>query len=157
MANLLLESSTFTKYFQPEAGSDRVISLVDDPPNQTFVSWLTLVEVHSALVKRVRMGELTAKEFESVRRNLYAHLRLGRFRVVFWSPRQLWDAISLLLRHGQNLPLRTLDALQLAVALDLKAQGLLDFFVCADETLCQVAEKEGITVVNPAKNLSLQE
>jgi hypothetical protein len=34
---------------------------------------------------------------------------------------------------------------------------LLDFFVCADETLCQVAEKEGITVVNPAKNLSLQE
>jgi hypothetical protein len=103
MANLLLESSAFTKYFQPEAGSDRVISLVDDPSNQTFVSWLT------------------------------------------------WDAISLLLRHGQNLPLRTLDALQLAVALDLKAQGLLDFFVCADETLCQVAEKEGITVVNPAK------
>lgn len=109
MANLLLESSAFTKYFQPKAGSDRVISLVDDPSNQTFVSWLT------------------------------------------------WDAISLLLRHGQNLPLRTLDALQLAVALDLKAQGLLDFFVCADETLCQVAEKEGITVVNPAKNLSLQE
>jgi len=55
------------------------------------------------------------------------------------------------------LPLRTLDALQLAVALDLKAQGLLDFFVCADEILCQVAEKEGITVVNPVKNLPLQE
>lgn len=151
MANLLLESSAFAKYFQPEEGSDKFISLVDDPNNCAFVSWLTLVEFHSALMRRVRTGEITEADFKRVRRNLYAHLRLGRFRIVLWSIGQVENAILLLLRYGNRFPLRALDALQLAVALDMKAQGILDFFVCADETLCEVAEKEGISVINPLK------
>lgn len=154
MANLLLESSAFTKFFQPEEGSEKVISLVDDPNNCAFVSWLTLVEFPSALMRRVRMGEITEADFKRVRRNLYAHLRLGRFRIVLWSIGQVEDAILLLLlllRYGNRFPLRALDALPLAVALDMKAQGILDFFVCADETLCEVAEKEGISVINPLK------
>jgi predicted nucleic acid-binding protein len=149
VANLLFESSAFAKYFQSEEGSERVITLMDDPTNQTFISWLTLVEMHSALARRVRMGELTVAEFEQVRRHLYAQLRSGRFRVVWWSSRHLWEAIRLLLRYGATDPLRALDALQLAVALDLKEQGLLDGFVCADDLLCALAQREGLAVINP--------
>lgn len=149
LENLLLESSAFVKYFQPEAGSQQVVALVDDPNHQTFVSWLTFLEFHSALLKRVRMGELSLDEFHRVCRTFYAYIRSGRFRIIWWSPYQLWTAISLLLKHGQNRPLRTLDALQLAIALNLKEQGLLDTLVCADETLCQLAQEEGIAVINP--------
>lgn len=149
LANLLFESSAFVKYFQLEAGSQQVIVLIDDPKHQAFVSWLTLLEFHSALLKRVRMGELSLNEFHRICRTFYAYIRSGRFRIVWWSPCQLWIAISLLLEHGQSRPLRTLDALQLAIALNLKDQGLLDAFVCADETLCQLAEEGGITVINP--------
>jgi hypothetical protein len=45
--------------------------------------------------------------------------------------------------------LRTLDALQLAVALDLSSQHLLDRFVVADQSLGDVASDEGLNVLNP--------
>lgn len=149
MVNHLLESSAFVKYYQLEAGSDRVIALMDDPTNRNFISWLTLIEVHSALARRVRMGELTASEFGRMRAHLYAQLRLGRIRVVWWSRHHLWIAIRLLVRYGPTYPLRALDAIQLAVALDLRSQGLLDRFISADADLCVVARLEGLSVLNP--------
>jgi hypothetical protein len=51
--------------------------------------------------------------------------------------------------HGVQARLRTLDAVQLAVALDLQKRGLVKNFVCADKALCQVAERVGFTVLNP--------
>ncbi len=45
--------------------------------------------------------------------------------------------------------LRTLDALHLSVALDLRRRGMLDQFVCADESLCSVAIDEGLLTFNP--------
>jgi len=42
-----------------------------------------------------------------------------------------------------------LDALQLSVALDLRHRGMLDYFVCADKDLCEVAKSEGLAVINP--------
>jgi hypothetical protein len=57
-------------------------------------------------------------------------------------------AQQLLVRHGLTRGLRTLDALQLAVAL-LGPTGSLDAFVCADVNLCAIAAMEGLTVVNP--------
>jgi hypothetical protein len=45
--------------------------------------------------------------------------------------------------------LRTLDALQLSVALDLRTQGMLDHLVCADKGFIDVATAEGLAVINP--------
>jgi hypothetical protein len=45
--------------------------------------------------------------------------------------------------------LRTLDALQLAVALDLAAQDLVEHFVVADQPLADVASLEGLKIINP--------
>jgi hypothetical protein len=42
-----------------------------------------------------------------------------------------------------------LDALQLAVALELRNQKLVDHFVAADTILCVVAGHEGFSVINP--------
>jgi predicted nucleic acid-binding protein len=47
--------------------------------------------------------------------------------------------------------LRTLDALHLAVALDLRRRGILDHFVCGDESLCSIAIEEGLSTLNPAQ------
>jgi hypothetical protein len=52
-------------------------------------------------------------------------------------------------RHSFAHRLRTLDALQLAVALDLSSQGLLDHFVAADRSLVEMATLEGLKVINP--------
>jgi hypothetical protein len=52
-------------------------------------------------------------------------------------------------QHSFSHRLRTLDALQLAVALDLTSQNLLDHFVVADQSLGTVAAAEGLKVINP--------
>jgi hypothetical protein len=45
--------------------------------------------------------------------------------------------------------LRTLDAIPLAVALQLHQSVPMDHFVCADPRLCDVAILEGLAVINP--------
>jgi hypothetical protein len=50
---------------------------------------------------------------------------------------------------GFSNRLRTLDALQLGVALDLRTQGRLDHFDAADKVLLTVAQLEGLPVSNP--------
>jgi hypothetical protein len=58
-------------------------------------------------------------------------------------------ADQLLQKHGMTSKLRTLDSLQLATALDLRARAMLDHFVSADVNLCKIAADEGLSVVNP--------
>ena len=36
----------------------------------------------------------------------------------------------------------------LAVALDLRRRGILDHFVCMDESLCSIAIEEGLSTLN---------
>ena len=59
------------------------------------------------------------------------------------------DAERLINTYGSDSRLRTLDALQLAVALSLQQRGLVGIFVCADRVLCDVAERVGFSVLNP--------
>jgi hypothetical protein len=52
-------------------------------------------------------------------------------------------------KPAMSRPLRTLDAIQLAVALHFHRPFPIDHFVCADQRLCDVATLEGLNVINP--------
>jgi hypothetical protein len=55
-----------------------------------------------------------------------------------------------LIRHyGFHQALLALDALQLAVASELRRMGLVDWVVSADATLLSVAEAEELPIINP--------
>ncbi|MGH9914700.1 MAG: hypothetical protein ACRD63_05365, partial [Pyrinomonadaceae bacterium] len=58
-------------------------------------------------------------------------------------------ATMLIEKHALTQNLRTLDSLQLAVALSAHRQGVIDFFVCADKALCFIAQAEGLSIINP--------
>ncbi len=149
MAEYLLDTSALVKYYHPEVGSSRVIALVDDPGNVSYLSRLTLIEIHSVFARLVREGQLDERGLRGWQSRFYADLRARRFRVVRSSPVWEREAIRLLMRQGVRRPLRTLDALQLAVALWLRDQGRLDGLVCADRRLETVAQAEGVPVINP--------
>jgi len=51
---------------------------------------------------------------------------------------------------GVSRGLRTLDALQLAVALDILQASWISVMISADERLCEVAEGCGCPAVDPA-------
>lgn len=59
------------------------------------------------------------------------------------------EAEELIKKHALKKRFRALDAVQLAVSLDLNRQGRLTHFVCADNRLCIVAKDEGLSVINP--------
>ena len=151
MAEYLLDTSALVKYYHPEVGSDRVVRLVDDPAHVSYISRLTLVEVHSTFARLVREGRLDETGLRAWQSRFYADLRGRRFRVVRFSPVWEREAIRLLLRQGARRPLRTLDALQLAVAVWLRGQGRLDGLVCADSRLEAAARAEGVPVINPER------
>ena len=54
-------------------------------------------------------------------------------------------------RYAFDLRLWTPDGLQLAVALELHRKNQVDYFVAADNTLCEVAALEGFAVLSPEK------
>jgi len=58
-------------------------------------------------------------------------------------------AENLIIQYSDTMGLRTLDALQLAVALDGQRRVGLDAMVVADITLAEIARAEGIPVINP--------
>jgi hypothetical protein len=54
--------------------------------------------------------------------------------------------------YATDYALRTLDALQVSVAMDLKRRGVISELVASDRNLCNVAALEGLTVINPSEN-----
>lgn len=145
----MLDTSGLVKYYHTETGSQNVQAIVDNSNNVLFISTLTLVEIHSAFARKVRTQEISSEVFQLVRRKFYADLLRRKFHILRITHHHEWQAIHFLVNIGLQKHIRTLDAIQLSVATDLKRRGQLDYFVCADERFCQTVHEEGIAVVNP--------
>jgi len=105
--------------------------------------------MHSALAKKYRCRDISFRAYQAAVDELARDIDEGRFVVVELTGHIQTLAINLLNKHAPTRALRTLDALQLAVAVDLKEHDRLGTFVVADETLTDVATQEGITALNP--------
>ena len=77
------------------------------------------------------------------------HVTSGAITVLGVHASHYASAESLIVQYGNRKGLRTLDALQLAVALDVKSRVGLDAFVVADITCAEVAQAQGLSVTNP--------
>jgi len=108
--------------------------------------------MESVLAIKVRTGEIDQQDAETARRCLRADL--SQRRLMVGPPieaRHYQTARMLLVRYGVAEGLRTLDALQLAIALDLRQFGLIAVIVAADQRLCRVASLAGCAALNPEK------
>jgi len=149
MAGTFLDTSALVKHYHAEAGTAEVDRLWNDPAASLFISRLCAVEIVSAFAGKVRAGEIAATDFTILLRRFAADARKKSFTTIRFLVRHFKEAERLIRQHGLTIRLRTLDALQLAVALDLKARGLLTHFVCSDRVLLSVASAEGFSVIDP--------
>lgn len=95
---------------------------------------------------------ITADELKRVRGIFYKDLQEQRFRIARLQEFHYHTAVRVVLKYWpqDRVPLlRTADAIHLAVALRLRDSAGLDYFVCADADLCEVAEAEQLPVINP--------
>ena len=149
MADHFYDTSAAVKHYRSELGAPKVDALLAAPAGRHWLSTLGVVEAHSVFARLVRTGQITAAEFHRLRARLLTDIASGLWQIIQIAPADFQQAQQLLVQHATSRGLRTLDVLQLAVALSLHAIAPLDAFVCADANLCLVAASEGLTVINP--------
>ncbi|PYT30550.1 MAG: hypothetical protein DMG57_07790 [Acidobacteria bacterium] len=155
MPKYFLDTSALAKVYRKEAGSDFVDRILSKPGSQYLISRLTIVEMESVFALKARAGEIDQKAVLIARRRLEADLGHRRLLVAAVNDEHFRGARQLLFKHGAVEALRTLDALQLSVALGLKRAELVTVFVAADQKLCRVATLEGFAVTNPEQPASI--
>lgn len=145
-----LDTSALAKHYHAEVGSAEIDLLWNNPAHGLFISRLSVLEMASVFAGKVRGGLITAADLGVLRRRLAADLtktkRIMGARILV---AHFKEAERLLRQHGLVRRLRTLDALQLAVALDLHGKSLINRFVSADHDLLAVATLEGLRVLDP--------
>lgn len=150
MPNYFFDTSACAKLYHREAGSDYMDRIVGQRGSLAIISHLSIVELESVLSIKMRTGEIDEQHAEVARRCLRADLRQRRLMVGSpVQPRHFHAARLLLVRYGATEGLRTLDALQLAIALDLKDTGQIVMLIAADQRLCRVATLAGCPAANP--------
>ena len=149
MPNNFFDTSALGKHYHAELGTPKIEALLGEAGAHHFISRLGVVEILSVFARKVRTGAVVAADFERLRRRFLTELTTRMLKAVRMTGFHYQEAQRLVRKLGPTTNLRTLDALQLAVALDLHRQGTIDNFVCADKALLAVAKGEGLTVIDP--------
>lgn len=109
---IYLDTSVVVAFYCPEAISPRAEAIVRGKV-PIFISDLTEVEFASALARKVRIRDIAPEDAAAVRSHFTAHLEGGVYRRTSLGTHHIRSARELL--SGMRAPLRTLDALHLAI------------------------------------------
>lgn len=139
------DTSVLIKLYHEENGTAILDQLLKEQQPIIVISDLSIVEMISALARKVRTQDITPETFEQVvtafEKDVPAFERLSLDQDVQKC------AITLLKKHSLEQGLRALDALQLASALIGNEKAPLDKFIAADKTLVTVAKKETLSAL----------
>ena len=133
-----IDTSVLVAYYCPEALSESVQNFLSEQVKPA-VSTLTEVELFSAIAKKVRTGGLAQRDGNRILSKFLAHLDGNFYSIVsvefqHWRLARGWIGLF-------STPLRTLDALHLAIA----SVGDLEV-VTSDQRLVQAADILGVKV-----------
>ncbi len=136
-----VDSSALAKWYLNEAGSAEFVDFIRSL-QVAMISRLTVVEVRSLLARRRRAGDISADYHQDAVRTFETDVRRGFLRVEPLVDNQAIVAADFIDRLVDQ-PLRTLDALHLAVA---HTTGVR-LIATADRALARAAEALGFATV----------
>ena len=137
-----LDTSALVKRYHSEKGTDKIDKIFFEDDRAIVISSISITEMVSAL-NRKKEDKIISKEDLKIALSKFFHDAIKDFLFIELDGEHIKGSIMLVLKRI----IRTLDALQLAVALGLKELKVT--FVCADKKLVSVAEKEGLQTINP--------
>jgi uncharacterized protein len=149
MADYFFDSSALAKHYHTEVGSPKVEGLLAEAGARYLISRLTVLELQSVFARKVRTRLITEADLELTRARLFNEITQGQFLVIRMTDFHYREAERLIRKYASTRNLRTLDALQLAVALDHTRRETVDYLVCADTALSSIAQDEGLLTINP--------
>ena len=134
------DTSSLLKFVIKEIGSEENLNIWN-LSDEKVCSQLTRTEMHSALMRKVREGSISAS---AMRARLNAMDKLFADVVLVDITSEVIDASCELVKE---LPLKSADAIHLATALMVRA----DLFSSSDKKLCAAASESGIAVTDPTE------
>jgi uncharacterized protein len=140
-SGVYIDSSAFAKIYMPEAESEQLENFLRGRQD-LMISELCITEVVSAAARRKREGLLNAKQINEIRGAMLADADSGSYRRVAITPTIHRDA-ERMLRSTESVPLRTLDALHIALALSGRAECIITF----DARMANAAVVHGLEIV----------
>jgi uncharacterized protein len=149
MADYFADSSMLVKRHVQETGTSWFRALAEPSAGHTIIiARISVVEVFSALNRRLREGMLSREAYTTIAAD-FAALCSAEYQVIELTAEVTNLARALLERRA----LRAYDAVQLASALLVRnalrnLSGAALTFLCADERLTQAAAAEGLLVDN---------
>lgn len=149
MARYFFDSSALAKAYHAETGTAKVVALLDEPDSEFVISSLTVIEMQSVFSQRVRDLKIAESDYVILRKRFSADIYRRKIVVKNLLRPHQRAAERLLEKYAKLRRLRTLDALQLGAAMELNRKIALDYFVCADKPLLEIARLEGVPVLNP--------
>ena len=134
------DTSSLLKFIIKEIGSEENLDIWNFS-DEKVCSQLTRTEMHSALMRKVREGSISAS---AMRARLNAMNKLFADVVLVDITSEVIDASCELVKE---LPLKSADAIHLATALMVRA----DLFSSSDKRLCAAASESGSAVTDPTE------
>jgi len=147
MSVYLLDTNALIYYYEGDSLGRTIETLLGVPSNRFYVTNLALVEMRSALAKRVRGTALSLEGYQVVmRRFLRDTSSVGRFLIHPLRQRFVDPCIRLLEEYAllKGFGLHTLDSLHLLTALDLQLREPDLRLITADGALANVADLAGV-------------
>lgn len=135
---IYLDTSALAPLYWQEALSEVIDDLLSNEPDPAL-SQLVEVELFLALSRRVRMGEISQEEAQAIANRFQCDIDDGFYRYLTIEPIHYTQARDWIARF--EVPLRTLDALHLAIAFSYEIP-----LVTADTGLATSATALGVTV-----------
>ena len=135
-----LDTRALAKWYLNEAGSEQFFTYLQ-ALGSAFISSLTRTETRSLLARRRRMGDLDAGLEALLYSALLDDIASGALLLQPLDDTRFDDAANLIARYPEH-PLRTLDALHLAIARNLR----LDTLATADVGVADAACAMGFDV-----------
>jgi len=149
MPRFFFDTSALVKNYHDEGGTPQVRDILGTVASEFFISRLAAVEMLSGFAGKVRTGDLSSTDYGTLRKGFFADIRRKTLRPLRVLSAHYQLAGDLIGKHAMSRQLRTLDAIQLAVALHFHRSFPLDHFVYADQRLRDVARMEGLVVIRP--------
>ena len=141
-----IDTSALFKRYQVEEGTEKICQIIENKDQSVFISSITIIEVISNLKRLFEIDKITTEEqFQFQRSFFYRDIDNFGITVLDITPEDIIRADNLILKKY----MKPVDSIQLAIALNLPVNNLS--FVCADQSLCEIAAAEGLFVLNPEK------
>jgi len=141
-----LDTSALVKLYVQEPGTDRLLPLVSDRPEDRFaILAISVVEVRSAIRRRQRAGDIDVSAATAILKSVQSHMETRFIRQMI-NETVIDTALEMIDRYA----LRAYDAVQLAGCLVLCGIAAEAFtFVCSDHRLLEAARSERLAVLDP--------